>query len=249
MGNFLAPPAHKPEMTGNVDKEYKKLRWQVFLGIFIGYAGFYIVRKNFSMAIPGLEKLGFETGELAIVLSMNAIAYGFSKFLMASISDRSDARKFLPLGLVMAALSMAFMIVPVKWLGIEHKAWAILLMAVLNFLVGWFNGMDSLREGHDPLVLNQGKRHMDVVLELRPQRWRSPCRTYGDLRRDLVRFMVLRSPFRILLHYRFIRLPCRCSHTDCGHSLLHDPRHASVMRPSVDREVVRPCRPDIFREG
>ncbi len=141
MGNFLAPPAHKPEMTGNVDKEYKKLRWQVFLGIFIGYAGFYIVRKNFSMAIPGLEKLGFETGELAIVLSMNAIAYGFSKFLMASISDRSDARKFLPLGLVMAALSMAFMIVPVKWLGIEHKAWAILLMAVLNFLVGWFNGM------------------------------------------------------------------------------------------------------------
>ena len=116
MGNFLAPPAHKPEMTGNVDKEYKKLRWQVFLGIFIGYAGFYIVRKNFSMAIPGLEALGFTTEELAVVLSMNAIAYGFSKFLMASISDRSDA-------------------------GIEHKAWAILLMAVLNFLVGWFNGM------------------------------------------------------------------------------------------------------------
>ena len=74
----------------------------VFIGIFIGYAGFYIVRKNFSMAMPGLEALGFNTEELAIVLSMNAIAYGFSKFLMASVSDRSDARKFLPLGLVMA---------------------------------------------------------------------------------------------------------------------------------------------------
>ena len=60
---------------------------------------------------------------------------------MASISDRSDARKFLPLGLVMAALSMAFMIVPVQWLGIEHKGWAIFLMSALNFLVGWFNGM------------------------------------------------------------------------------------------------------------
>ena len=142
MSSFLAPPPFKKEMTGpEADSKYRKLRLQVFLGIFIGYAGFYIVRKNFSMAIPGLEALGFKTEELAIVLSMNAIAYGFSKFLMASISDRSDARKFLPLGLVMAALSMAFMIVPVQWLGIEHKGWAIFLMSALNFLVGWFNGM------------------------------------------------------------------------------------------------------------
>ena len=142
MRSFLAPPPHKEIMTGpEVDSIYKKKRLQVFLGIFIGYAGFYIVRKNFSMAIPGLEALGFTTGELAVVLSMNAIAYGFSKFLMASISDRSDAREFLPLGLVMAALSMAFMIVPVQWLGVERKGWAIALMSVLNFLVGWFNGM------------------------------------------------------------------------------------------------------------
>ena len=93
------------------------------------------------MAIPMLEPLGFEKGELGVVLSMNAVAYGFSKFLMASVSDRSNARRFLPLGLVLAALSMAFMVVPVQWLGAEHKAWAIVLMAALNFLVGWFNGM------------------------------------------------------------------------------------------------------------
>ena len=141
MGRLLEPPAFKPEITENVDERYKKLRLEVFLGIFIGYAGFYIVRKNFSMAIPGLEALGFHTEELAIVLSMNAIAYGFSKFLMASISDRSDARKFLPLGLVMAAISMAFMIVPVQWIGIAHEKTAVAVMAALNFLVGWFNGM------------------------------------------------------------------------------------------------------------
>jgi len=142
MANFLAPPAYKAEQTGpNADARYKKLRWQVFLGIFIGYAGFYIVRKNFSMAIPMLAPFGFEKGELGVVLSMNAIAYGFSKFLMASISDRSDARKFLPLGLICAAISMLFMIVPIQWLGAEHKSAAIVLMAVLNFLVGWFNGM------------------------------------------------------------------------------------------------------------
>lgn len=115
MSNFLTPPAFKPEQTGaEADAKYRRLRWQVFFGIFIGYAGFYIVRKNFSMAIPALAPFGFDKGELGIVLSMNAIAYGFSKFLMASISDRSDARKFLPLGLVCAALSMLFMIVPVQ---------------------------------------------------------------------------------------------------------------------------------------
>ena len=83
MASFLAPPAAKPAQTGpEADAKYKKLRWQVFIGIFIGYAGFYIVRKNFSMAIPMLAPFGFEKGELGIVLSMNAIAYGFSKFVM-----------------------------------------------------------------------------------------------------------------------------------------------------------------------
>ena len=142
MWNFLAPPAFKPEQTGSeADERYRRLRWQVFIGIFIGYAGFYIVRKNFSMAIPMLAPFGFEKGELGVVLSMNAIAYGFSKFVMASISDRSNAQRFLPLGLILAAISMMFMIVPVQWIGADNKGLAITLMAVLNFLVGWFNGM------------------------------------------------------------------------------------------------------------
>ena len=142
MWKFLQPPAAKAEQTGSeADARYRRLRWQVFIGIFIGYAGFYIVRKNFSMAIPMLEPLGFEKGELGVVLSMNAIAYGFSKFIMASVSDRSNARAFLPLGLFLTAVSMFFMIVPVQFIGAEHKMAAIILMGVLNFLVGWFNGM------------------------------------------------------------------------------------------------------------
>ncbi len=142
MWKLLTPPAYKAEMTGpDADAYYRKMRWRVFMGIFIGYAGFYIVRKNFSMAMPDLANFGFEKGELSIVLSMNAIAYALSKFLMGSVSDRSNARVFLPLGLILAAISMAFMIVPVTAIGAEHKDWAIFLMAALNFLVGWFNGM------------------------------------------------------------------------------------------------------------
>ena len=86
MANFLAPPAHKPEQTGpEADARYKALRWQVFFGAFIGYAAFYIVRKNLSMAIPSITELtnGLITkGDLGTVLAMNAVAYAFAKFFI-----------------------------------------------------------------------------------------------------------------------------------------------------------------------
>ena len=142
MIGFLKQPAYKPETTGpEADARYKRLRLQVFLGAFIGYAGFYLVRKNLSLAIPFMAPLGFQKAELGFVLGVNAAAYALSKFLMGSVSDRSNARVFLPLGLILSALSMAFMIVPIQWIGADHKALAILVMGVMNFLVGWFNGM------------------------------------------------------------------------------------------------------------
>ena len=141
MANLLAPPAHKPEQTGpEADKRYKALRLHVFLGAFIGYAAFYKIQKKISIANTMIAQFGFEKGELGTVLAMNAVAYALSKFLMGSVSDRSDARKFLPLGLILASLSMMFMIVPITAFGDNH-AMAIVLMGVLNFLVGWFNGM------------------------------------------------------------------------------------------------------------
>ena len=144
MWNFLKPAPHKDLLPeGKIDSSYKSLRWQVFVGIFVGYAGYYIVRKNFSMAMPFLTDptgpYGFDKGSLSIVLSLNAVAYALSKFLMGSVSDRSNARVFLPLGLVLAALSMMFMAVPVELFG--ESTTSIVIMAVLNFLVGWFNGM------------------------------------------------------------------------------------------------------------
>ena len=58
MWNFLAPPAYKQELPAEkIDSVYKSYRWQVFLGIFIGYAGFYIVRKNFQWLSRNLASL------------------------------------------------------------------------------------------------------------------------------------------------------------------------------------------------
>ena len=93
---FLQPAAHKKLRAANeIDAEYRKKRLQVFIGIFVGYAGYYLVRKNFSLAMPDLIERGFSKGELGIALSGVSIAYGISKFLMGNLSDRINARIFL----------------------------------------------------------------------------------------------------------------------------------------------------------
>ena len=135
MWKILRPPKHKPPVAAEkIDKEYKRLRLQVFIGIFIGYAGYYLVRKNFTLAMPHLVEMGFDKGDLGIALSANAIAYGLSKFLMGGVSDRSNARVFLPLGLVLSALVTMF-------LGTSAGISSIIMMFITQFLIGWFQGM------------------------------------------------------------------------------------------------------------
>lgn len=137
---LLSQPEYLPEQNGpETDRKYQKLRMQVFVGVFVAYAGFYLVRKNFTMAMPFMEQFGFEKGELGIVLAMNAFAYAFSRLIMGPVSDRSNARAFLPLGLISAAVSMCFMIVPIAF--IHNHTISIIVMCMLNALVGWFNGM------------------------------------------------------------------------------------------------------------
>ena len=51
--SFLKPLDHKkPLPKDRADAEYKKLRLKVFIGIFLGYASYYLVRKNFSLIKP-----------------------------------------------------------------------------------------------------------------------------------------------------------------------------------------------------
>lgn len=135
MNSFLTPPPYKAELPEEqIDSRYKTLRWRVFIGIFVGYAGYYLVRKNFTMAMPELESMGFEHAALGFAISANAIAYALSKFLMGSVSDRSDARKFLPLGLILTAATTMLM-------GTSVGISSIASMFILQFCIGWFQGM------------------------------------------------------------------------------------------------------------
>jgi OPA family glycerol-3-phosphate transporter-like MFS transporter len=136
MIGFLKPPPHRDSIPDErIDPTYRRLRWQVFIGIFIGYAGYYLVRKNFALAMPELIELGYSRAQLGLVLSGVAMAYGFSKFFMGSVSDRSNARTFMALGLALSAATMIIM-------GQAPAATATVgMMFALQLANGWFQGM------------------------------------------------------------------------------------------------------------
>ncbi len=136
MIGFLKPAAHCEKLhAGEANRAYARLRWQVFIGIFIGYAGYYLVRKNFSLAMPHLIEEGYSKAELGLALSGVSIAYGLSKFFMGSVSDRSNARVFMSLGLMVSA----FILIVMGTIPLATSSVGIMFMLLL--LNGWFQGM------------------------------------------------------------------------------------------------------------
>jgi MFS transporter, OPA family, glycerol-3-phosphate transporter len=138
MIGLLKPAAYAAALPANeVDPTYRRLRAQVFVGIFVGYAGYYLVRNNLALAIPDIlrEYPQYSKAELGSALTGLSIAYGLSKFLMGSISDRSNPKYFLPLGLLLSSAIMAAF-------GLVQAACASLLAIVaIQTLNGWVQGM------------------------------------------------------------------------------------------------------------
>lgn len=142
MINFLKPPPYKELLPEEkIDSTYKRLRLQVFLGAFFGYAAYYLVRKNLALAIPGMIQpvehggLGYTKLQLGIALSAISIAYAFSKFLMGALSDRSNARKFLVIGLILSSLLMMSV-------GLFRFATSsVMIIFLIMLVIGWLAGM------------------------------------------------------------------------------------------------------------
>ena len=115
-----------------IDALYKKKRFEIMLSVFVGYAGYYLVRTNFNIAKPYLiNVLGYTKTEVGIIAAALTIAYGISKFVMGNVSDRSNPRYFLATGLLAsAAVNIFFGFLPSLW-----------IMVIFWFLNGWFQGM------------------------------------------------------------------------------------------------------------
>ena len=111
---------------------YKQWRARQLGLSFLGYAVYYFVRKNFSVAMPLVEKdLGFTKSELGLFLTTHDVLYGTSKFANGYLADRSNARTFMAVGLLLSGLLNL-------WFGFTTT---VLAMGLIWSLNGWFQGM------------------------------------------------------------------------------------------------------------
>ena len=132
--SIYKPAAHIERISKEqIDPKYRAMRFQVMMSIFWGYAGFYLVRNNFSLAKPYLiNNYGFSKGDVGLIATGLSVAYGISKFVMGNVSDRSNPRYFMGTGLILSGL------INLLFPGFVSALWA---MAVLWFANGWAQGM------------------------------------------------------------------------------------------------------------
>jgi OPA family glycerol-3-phosphate transporter-like MFS transporter len=105
--NFLlpGPAAHIARLPEpQIKKLYPKLRWQILESTFIGYATFYLVRNNLPVVSKEMgQALHYSKGQIGDILAISVFVYGLGRFFMGSLSDRSNPRYFMPIGLLLTA--------------------------------------------------------------------------------------------------------------------------------------------------
>jgi Sugar phosphate permease len=86
--------------TSKTKHSFGYWQWRVIICSMLSYAMFYFVRKNFSFAMPLLkDEYGITNASFGMILSIAGIIYGVSKFLNGIISDRTNPRWHLVIGL------------------------------------------------------------------------------------------------------------------------------------------------------
>jgi len=127
-----APPAAvKVVGSDEVAAGYRYWQLRVLVATIVGYATFYFVRKNLSIAMPFMEKEGIDKIHLGLFLTLHGLIYGISKFANGFLADRSSSRAFLVVGLVASAIMNVFF-------GFSS---AVLTLGIIWMVNGWFQGM------------------------------------------------------------------------------------------------------------
>jgi len=121
-------PIEDPEVVKNT---YSYWRIRILYSMFVGYALYYFTRKSFTFAMPGLiQDLHFDKTQIGLLGSIFSITYGISKFASGVVSDRSNPRYFMAIGLMITGITNILF-------GFSSS---ILLFSVFWGLNGWFQG-------------------------------------------------------------------------------------------------------------
>ncbi|GAA5645987.1 MULTISPECIES: MFS transporter [Vibrio] len=131
-GLLRAMPTYTATLNEAQTREkYQYWRLHIMLGMYLGYAGFYLTRKTFNYAMPAMiADLGLDKGDIGIIGTLFYVTYGLSKFLSGIISDRSNPRYFMGLGLIATGIINILF-------GLSSSIAAFICLWVMN---AWFQG-------------------------------------------------------------------------------------------------------------
>ncbi|WP_299018168.1 MFS transporter [uncultured Photobacterium sp.] len=124
-------PAVAVSEPEQVNELYRYWRFHIMLTMYLGYAVFYLTRKNFNYAMPAmLADLGLDKADIGMMGTLFYITYGCSKFLSGIISDRSNPRYFMGFGLIATGIVNILF-------GFSSS---LLVLSCLWILNAWFQG-------------------------------------------------------------------------------------------------------------
>ncbi|VTR22150.1 Regulatory protein uhpC [Serratia fonticola] len=93
-----------------ISARYRYWRPRLMFSMIVGYGAFYLTRKSVSYAMPVMQlELGLDKGDIGLLGTLFYLAYGGSKFVSGIVSDRSQARWFMGVGLfITGVLNIVF---------------------------------------------------------------------------------------------------------------------------------------------
>ncbi|HID8505340.1 TPA: MFS transporter [Proteus mirabilis] len=113
---------------------YKKYQWQVFLGLVLGYAMFYVVRMALGVVKKPMLDAGIvTTAELGLMGSAFFFTYAFGKFSNGFLSDYANIGRFMSISLIASSFVCIFM-------GMSTVSLFFILLWGIN---GWFQSVGS----------------------------------------------------------------------------------------------------------
>ncbi len=125
---------------------YREWRIQLMLLMYVGYGIFYFARKSLNFTMPAmLEDLGLTHSDIGIIATVYYITYGTSKFLSALVSDQSNPKYFMGLGLIASGivnilfgLSSSLTVMVILWmLNAFFQSWG--WPACAKILTTWYS--------------------------------------------------------------------------------------------------------------
>jgi phosphoglycerate transporter family protein len=115
-----------------IARKFRYWQTRTLIAAMFGYAAFYFVRKNLSIAMPAMQDdLHISKADLGFFLTAHGVLYGVSKFFNGPLADRSNARYFMVAGLLLSVGANVFF-------GFSSS---VLLLGVAWMINGWVQGM------------------------------------------------------------------------------------------------------------